>query len=286
MAEAEKKRKRRSKKAEKAEADVERQAKRYDEGQKHPATDIDREPFYNPTMEKEEERINREADEKAAARANGVEGEQREMFPEISKEQVEEQPHVRSAKVKLLLTVELEGEKPITLPLMLGSMPSDRVQEMMGYAIKSRRNRRRIEAALDLPEPKEETFDKPVAETLKELEARGDSNPEVCDPSKTIAEVDPSKSAAPAPGMESSESNGASDETGDGSLSDSARETEGDRSEGNDGARQADTREDVWPVEGEAEVNHVDTVDHEHERSRSEAAHEASMDEREAHGAY
>lgn len=241
----EKPKRRRSKKSEEAAVEVERQSERYVADTDAPeAATIDRRPYYTPAMEKEEERINREADERAASGEVDADG-QREMFPRQTKEDIEAAPHVRSTKVKLMLTVEREGEKPIQLPILLATMPGDRVQELCILSLKSRRNTRLIEAALDLPEKEEPTTTRPVAESLAEVEARQSKSSDVPTDGGT-AGADQTADAAghtePSPELASADNSSA------------VREPE---------AAEPDAVEE--PDQGDAEPAHVDTVDHEAE---------------------
>lgn len=242
-----------SKESEAAASAIERDSAKYDENNTQLAVDIDKAPYYTPAMEKEEQRINAEADARAAA---GTDADGQMALPGMEKEvstkkEVEEEPYVRKAKIKLVLNVELEGDdKPMTVPLLIGEFPSDRVLELLHGALNTRRNKRRIEAALDLPEPedeKEELFDRPVSETLAEGESKEESK------SESVPATDGSNSAAVA---DASASADGEEQT---PLEDSVvRETEE--------ARDSDASST------DSEVQHVDTVDHEAEVKRGEQA--------------
>lgn len=83
--------------------------------------------------------------------------EQGKLFDEAdSAEKVVEflcgEPADRMFGVDLKLTLKPGGDgKAITIPLLAGEFTGSRVNEMLGLAITSRRNRKLIDAALDLP---------------------------------------------------------------------------------------------------------------------------------------
>lgn len=91
---------------------------------------------------------------------NGHDEEQTEMFaPEDQAEKfiaeaTRDIPHEMSFDVEMVLTLKPEGGKGHKVPLLAGSFPGARVEELLELAIKSRRTRKIISAILDNPEPR------------------------------------------------------------------------------------------------------------------------------------
>lgn len=92
-------------------------------------------------------------------------------FDEQMKE-VEEVPHQRTFKVEMHLALTPKGEKPVKIPVCVGEYASNRVLEVLLMSINARRVKQVIEAVLDNVPPEPQTFNKPVSESLKDIEDR------------------------------------------------------------------------------------------------------------------
>lgn len=69
------------------------------------------------------------------------------------KEFLDGPPTERNFGIDLKLTLKPGGDgKAISIPLLAGEFAGSRIQELLGLAITSRRNKKIIEAALDLPD--------------------------------------------------------------------------------------------------------------------------------------
>ncbi len=79
--------------------------------------------------------------------------------PESTKlEDIGSDPYERKFKIDLKLTIAPGEEKAISIPILTGCYPSSRVEEILTLAMTARRFKKILEAVLDNPPPKEETF--------------------------------------------------------------------------------------------------------------------------------